>query len=480
VSWVDRVRVRTGAAPGWLPPLVTMALLALTALVPYLPVLRPTGLAGLSVGALWLCLTGTASALRRRQRRGRTERPSGKRASGAVQLALYLSPVVLLSLVFPVATRRMAGAEVGGTSLTAPLLASAVTVPWMSQAVCLPLYRALGPLTAGGERDEIDRRFLQVWPAVLAKSAPLVLVFAVAVEGAHRWSAEAIATYLALCLLHVLFTQSLVPGNARTDRMLWAAAWTAYAAAVLVLPTHWYLPPLLGTATQLVPMLRRRRVRAIRFETVPVAADLAAGLLLGSVLWVDKFVLFLRASDAFGVQAVFLALLPAVLAYNYYFVRLAPGLNLRVGALRTAMQTQPYARLARRSHSLSLGVSVAVHRTALVGASLALAATVAVTWANPASAGVVAAVSVASWLFMLVTILSYKLDYIGRTRQALAAGAAHLVLAVTVLSLVAPVAPAYTWLFLLDLPVLAFVWRSCLRQWRSAEYAFFWRHATAW
>jgi len=463
-------------------PLATGVLLAFTALLPHLHLTGFLDVGALSVG-IWLSFAVFALAVRRASQRrrdgGAVPSREPKRWSDAGQLVLYLSPVLLLSVVYPIASRRLVGAEVGGESLSSLLLASAVTVPWLSQAVCLPLYRALGSLPSPAARAEVEDCFLQIWPAVLAKSAPIVLVFAVAVEFVHRWSPAALGTYVALCLLHVLFSQALVPGNTRSDRVLWAAAWTVYAAALFIAPTHWYLPPLLGMATQLVPMLARGR-RALRLQSVPVAADVGTGLLLGSVLWVDKFVLFLRAGDGFAVSAVFAALLPAVLAYNFYFVRLAPMVNRAVGDMRKAMETQPHNQLVGRSRQLAAGVFRSIHLTALLCAGLTCVVTVVTAELHPSLTPVVAAVSMASWLFLLITILSYKLDYIGQKWPTLVAGAVHLVLTVTLLFAITPIGRAYLVLAVLDVPTFLLVAWGCRRQWSTPEYAFFWRHATAW
>ena len=101
-------------------------------------------------------------------------------------------------------------------------------------------------------------------------------------------------------------------------------------------PTAWWLPPLLGLLPQLVVLRHHLLTRPVTVPFRPLAGDVVRGLLLGAVLWGDKLVYFLADPDGFAVQTVFLALLPAVLAYNFYFIRVAPGFDSSVAALRHA------------------------------------------------------------------------------------------------------------------------------------------------
>jgi hypothetical protein len=409
----------------------------------------------------------------------RTRRPV---VGPTVEMALHLSPVVLLTLVFPIASARIADAQVGGAGLTVLLLASSLTVPWLSQAVCLPMYRAIGPLMHEGDMDKIQRRFVEVWPTVFLQCLPVVALFAVPVQLAMGWPVPALGVYVVLCVLHLAFAQSLVVINVARRRVQWAIAWACYAAALFLFPTLWYLPPLVGLFSQLVLMRRhlRRLRRPVWLERTDVALDLGRGLLLGSVLWSDKLMLFLKSGGVFEVSIVFLALLPAILAYNYYFVRLAPIFDGSVEAVRTAMEREAHRVLIRRSTALSAVVTASIGRTALMGAAFGLVVTGLVGVNAPTSAPLVAAVSVASWLFMMNTVLCYKLDYIGQKAQAQAFSAVHLA-ACLVAFLLLPVGPSlYAWLIGIESLLFVAALQACLAQWSSAEYALFWRHATAW
>ena len=464
-------------------PALALATLAVTALLPLLS----TVAALLAVGAVVLLLTAVAMPAARtggRHEAGPTPAADVTRTGtrGARDLILHLSPVVLLAIAFPLATARIVHAEVDGVSLTELLLASSLTVPWLSQAVCLPMYRAIGHLMEAGDMVAIQRRFVEVWPRTLVQTLPVIAVFAVPVQLAMGWPLPALATYLTLCLLHTVFVQSLIVANVGRRRGQWALAWAAYAAALLVAPGAWFLPPIAGLVTQLVPL--RRDLPALRQMSVldrrDVALDLVRGLLLGSVLWADKLFIFLRSGPQFAVSTVFLALMPAIIAYNYYFVRLAPTFDQRVLDMRHALEHADYERLRGRSRVLAATVQSTLTRTALIGGVLSLAVTTAFEVTRSSTTLFVAWVCVASCLFVLTTLACYKLDYIGLTRLAQVLAGTHLALCVGVFVFVPATGTAYIVLALLEAPLCLASLACCRSSWRASAYTLFWRHATAW
>jgi hypothetical protein len=398
----------------------------------------------------------------------------------AVRLLLYLWPVGLLTVIYPTASRRMAGHEVGGVQLTTFLLAVALTVPWLSQGVCLPLYRALGPVAISGNDETVRRRFVSVWPTSFVQTLPVLMVFIVPLVVVMHWSPTALGAYALLVSLDVAFAQSLVLTNIRHSHVGWALAWTAYAAAVLTVPWAWYLPPLLALVTQLMPLRRHLRTRPAWLSGRDTAVDVLRGLLLGSILWADKLFYFVKSGSRFPVVTVFLALLPAILAYNYYFVCLAPEFDASVARLRTAMEKDPIPTLRGYSRALAARVSASLRRTALIGAACVFAVSWALAAVEPRRAPLIASVSVASWLFMMTTLLCYKLDYIGEKLIVQLFGAVHLVLCAATFLLLPGGAVTYFSLAGAELPVFAGVLYTCLKVWRTPEYTLFWRHALAW
>ena len=403
-------------------------------------------------------------------------------------LLLYLSPVILLNVVFPVVSPTMAATNIDGVPLTLIVLASSITVPWMAQAACLPIYRVLGDLMAERNVEEITRRFCQFWPMIFVQSLPLVAVFALPMWLATGWSATVMFDYVVLCVLHLLFVQSLVLANVANRRGLWAIAWTGYAGALFLAPTLWWLPPLVGTATQILSMGSglRHLGFARRLSVRDFNRDLLRGLLMGAVLWSDKFALFLVTGGNFQVVAVFAAMLPAVVAYNYYFVHLAPGIDRALHGLHQDIAKAPINSLRGTSRRLTRVVDRSVVLTGAIAALLTLAVSLVVAGVAPAHLLLAVAAAVASWGFMVLTLLSYELDFIGEKAAPQILGALHLVVCLFAFlgdGLFSPLTGAvgsYLLLGVVDFILIGAAWMLYKHHWSQPEYTLFWRHATAW
>lgn len=423
---------------------------------------------------------------------GDTERGGWAGRIGALRaLLLHLAPVALLMVAYPLASQRI-HTSIGGTPLLTLLLASSVTVPWLSQSACLPLYRAVGDLLPIREESQLvalERRMVAAWPRVFVQALPSVLLFAIPLQLVFGWSVSAFATYLALAALHLVFVQSVVVTNVAQRRGLWALSWFVYAAALFIVPTWWFLPPVLATLVQLWSlrypigaMLRSSAPERLALAKVDLRltwADIAKGFLLGSVLWADKLFLFATTRGRFDVDVVYLAMLPVVLAYNYYFVRLAPVFDRQVLTVRHALENEPFAALSSASRRLVDDTANALVRTAAVAALLNAGIVALIVFVRPADAALAVAVSIASWLFMAATLLGYKLDYVGRGGVAMLFGALHLVLVVAAFAFL-PALPAYLLMIAGESVLVVAAAVVAYSTWSSPSYTLFWRHATSW
>ena len=145
----------------------------------------------------------------------------------------------------------------------------------------------------------------------------------------------------------------MVVGILQRNYMSWAHAWTAYAAALVVIPAWWFLPPVAGLLTQLISLASTRPTLARPGRIRGVVAHFCRGALIGAVLWSDKLFLFLADPRQFHALLVFLAALPAIVTYGYYFVRLAPDLDRLVADMRATMQNDPLTQSSFRLRELS-------------------------------------------------------------------------------------------------------------------------------
>jgi hypothetical protein len=412
--------------------------------------------------------------------------PATERLGAA--LLLYLSPVLLLNVVYPMVSPSMAAVDVDGVPLTFVVLASSITVPWMAQAACLPIYRVLGDLMAARNLEEITRRFCQFWPMIFVQSLPLIAVFAMPMWLATGWSATVMFDYAVLCVLHLLFVQSLVLANVASRRGLWAIAWSGYAAALFIAPTMWWLPPLVGTVTQVLAMRSGLRYLgfAQRLGMRVFGLDLIRGLLMGAVLWADKFALFLVTRGDFQVVAVFAAMLPAVVAYNFYFVHLAPGVDRALHGLHRDIADAPISSLKGSSRRLTRVVDRSVVLTGAIAALLTLSVSLVMAGVDPLHALLAVAAAAASWGFMILTLLSYELDFIGEKTTPQTLGAVHLAVCILAFAgggLFGPLtgaAGSYLLLGAVDLVLIGIAWVLYKHHWSQPEYTLFWRHATTW
>jgi hypothetical protein len=403
-------------------------------------------------------------------------------------LLLYLSPVLLLNVVYPVVSPAMAEVHVDGVPLTLVVLASSITVPWLAQAACLPIYRVLGDIMAERNLERITQRFCEFWPMTFVQSLPLVAVFAVPMWFATGWSPGVMLHYVLLCVLHLLFVQSLVLANVANRRGLWAIAWSGYAAALFMAPTIWWLPPLVGTVTQVLAMgsgLRHLGV-AQRLSLRVFNLDLVRGLLMGAVLWADKFALFLATKGEFNVVVVFAAMLPAVIAFNFYFVHLAPGVDRALHAMHRDIAEAPISSLRTSSRRLTRVVERSVVLTGAIAALLTLAVSLVMAGMDPLHILLAVPAAGASWGFMILTLLSYVLDFIGEKVTPQILGAVHLVVCVLALlpggasGAFAGPTGSYVLLGTVDLLLIGVAWMFYKHHWSQPEYTLFWRHATNW
>jgi hypothetical protein len=403
-------------------------------------------------------------------------RSSGLRKS----LLAQLTPVICLSLAFPLAGGRLRASHVGSVSVASLVLAGSLATPWLSQVVCTPLFTALSVSPDTGEPVSLRSRWLSRWPFVAVSSVPVAGIFGAGIGLSLRWDSTAIGALILLCTLNSLFSQSMVVGILQRNYLPWAAAWFAYAMVLVARPALWFLPPVAALFTQLVYLLSARPALVRPVRTRGVLTQFAKGTLVGAVLWSDKLFYFLRNTAHFKAQFVFLAVLPAIVAYGYYFVRLAPCLDQVVADMRVTMESDVLARSAPRLRRLADQVEESLVKVTCVGAVLCMVSVIAVIFIAPSISLLYSTMAVASIVFLIITILLYMLDYVGRADLVYRYAGGQLTASALVILIGPPSPVTYMVLVALSTAVAITAARSVLNAWRMPEYSLFWRYATEW
>ena len=429
---------------------------------------------------------------------------------------LYVSPVALLMVVFPVVTPELGKYRLGDVPLVHVILAASITVPWLSQAACMPIYRAieLEHKRVAKNRQELTERletelkegtvekvrqlkallktpayqrvsdvaaFARNWPYIYLTTLPLIILFALPLIFIMHWSASAVVSYLILSVLNLAFAQLLVLPSLAKNQVDWFFAWLGYATALLFFPIFWFLPPTAGIIVLLLCL--RKNIRQLKvFSRTPiihVAQDALRGFLTGSVLWADKYVLFVAAHGQINVVAIYISLIPCVLAYNYFFVAEADRVNLVIKKLWSTFEEKPFAQVTNTAkeathvsnYAMVRSLTVAIFASVITG----LIMLVAIPHVFPVGfAGIIAA-----GLFLVVTLCNYQIEFMGLYRISQLIGVAHLVL-VCIIFAIMPNEGGYFPLILGEAILAIIAYTFYRRAWASPEHSLFWRRALAW
>lgn len=207
-------------------------------------------------------------------------------------------------VVFPVVTPELGKYRLGDVPLVHVILAASITVPWLSQAACMPIYRAieLEHKRVAKNRQELTERletelkegtvekvrqlkallktpayqrvsdvaaFARNWPYIYLTTLPLIILFALPLIFIMHWSASAVVSYLILSVLNLAFAQLLVLPSLAKNQVDWFFAWLGYAAALLFFPIFWFLPPTAGIIVLLLCL--RKNIRQLKvFSRTPI------------------------------------------------------------------------------------------------------------------------------------------------------------------------------------------------------------------
>lgn len=404
-----------------------------------------------------------------------------KTAWALTTMLLAMSPAILLGIVYPLASSRMSGHTVGGVEISSLIVSVSVAVPWLSQAACTPVYRLLGDSIARGP-EAVTRRFARVWPVMLAFSAIPVLVVALLVSTTTDWSSQVMAAHVLLAMENMVFVQSLIVADVVGRRRRWALGWLVYAAAVIIAPTLWYLPPLLAAVSQIALMGRglAELRHPVSVELRPYVADMMRGTILGGVLWADKLFLFLTLGTHWDIVLAYLCLQPAVVAYTFYFAITSPRVNQAIERFHHELQSSSIDAVHAGGQRLRALLDRAVIRTGLVAVVGLVVALVLTEVIEPRDLLTVAVVATGSALLALLTLLCYEIDHAGDPRTAMLLSGVHLIVAALAFTTIGGLVASFAVTAVVDVLLVGSALSSYRARWSAPEYSFFWGKALSW
>lgn len=265
-------------------------------------------------------------------------------APGIMFIASQFVPMAVLAVAYYFANTRIEQTTLGGVRLDRLLLTSAIVAPILSQSVSGPLFRSLETVP-GRELRHSAALVLRNLPRAMVLSVPVLLVISALTAHALGMTAEGAQALTAVLWMHLLFAAALVPAYAHRKGSMLVMGWTAYAVTLGTSPSVWWAPAFAGFLTQIALLVWHCDVR---LGTVPLLGyrsmmvGLVRGVSLSLPLWSLPVGVYLASDAALSPVPIFLALTPALVCYQVYFVVVATPVWARIDRARDMLAAQPY------------------------------------------------------------------------------------------------------------------------------------------
>jgi hypothetical protein len=403
--------------------------------------------------------------------------PRAIRPFGA--LALQLTPLAVLAVIFPLVGDRLHATTVGGTPLSAVLLAGSVAVPLMAQIACAPLYRVLGDEVYEHGPAALMPGFLAHWPLVFCRSTVLVALLCVPFALTAHWSMAALAGFALFMLCSVAMTQWFVVPIMERRYALWAGAWLAYAAVLVLAPAFTLVAPLAVVMVVAARMLRRPLAFAPR-ATPHVWRGFALGSVQGTLIWLNPLLLLLVSGSTYQPALVFLALLPALILFNAYFTMIAPGLQTGFDSFQHVLHRAGVQQLQTQAESLREQVRGKFVMLGLSVVGAAACAMIIESLRPSFNTRFYSALVICSVGFGLEAIFVYNLVQLKRDRLAVGLSLVHCVAFTAAMLVWSPTAAFYTVNAGVEVVLVTLLVLVYSREIAEPQYAVFWGHALSW
>ena len=240
---------------------------------------------------------------------------------------VQLIPLIVISLIISYHQDVLVHLHVGGKSVFDLLLAGAVAAPWIAQACCMPLYIELGQeIYTHGRGQTVPLLY-----HLIRKNCfiPLLMTGVVAYifHTIHNYNLEFTLHLVLVCVLQVFFAEFMVLPLTLKRFDIWLSSWIAYFLTLALLPTLWFLPPLMGILTIIVVAPKATAKRTYKTSRKTYLFWVLCGLIVGLILWFDKVIFYLLRNGELSPLYIFISLIPSLLALNFFYIFRLPKLE---------------------------------------------------------------------------------------------------------------------------------------------------------
>ncbi|KQQ95349.1 hypothetical protein ASF62_02080 [Leifsonia sp. Leaf325] len=411
-----------------------------------------------------------------------TIRPAAKRHSfwnsTAVFTIAQAAPIAIIAFAFISSSAELAGLELGGMPLTSLMLITSALVPIASQAIAGPVYAALGA-TDRSRFSDVSGVVLRSLPRSLVFGLPLVLAFTVLLGISIGLPADGVFALLGLVAVNMLFAASIVVAYVIRSGPMLFLAWIAYAAGIVIAPELWWLPSVAGAASQLAiilaPALRSAARPAARTPRETVL-DIVRGICAALPFWAIPLAVLMSDPSGVEIGIVFLAVFPATILYQLFFILTAGPLWTAIDSTRASLSETASGEIAAVTSALRGTARRGEARLVLLVGITAVLALGGIAVAHMPSADLIATLLVTSCAAVLLIAQVVRFTMLHGNAVTYIVGIATIA-ELAIGSLLDDTQAMLSVHALFCLVVAGVLAVANAFAWRRAEYYLFWRRA---
>jgi hypothetical protein len=356
----------------------------------------------------------------------------------------------------------------------------------------LPLHFDVPDLPGPARRAYIFERALELMPLLLLLAALLLFIAGFELGHLLKWKLPTRLSFVGLALLEVIFVQLMVLVALSRSLRIWLSAWFIYLFVLTIFAEACFLAPITASLFVVAVFVKSKieRPRIFSKKSAQAALKGLAALPIALLFWGDKFLLLLKHGGPRGLEFIFLGLIPSLLLSNVFYTKISPRLGALLSALQLSMCRDSLPDFQTfKTHVLLKARKILTHLF-FIATSLTVLALVILRYLPWVTDQTLLVISVAAILESLSSSLAMLHFSIGSCSAALTAAAAHVAFLVIYSVLIgtkgagdfgalSDLSGLEALECLLQIFLIAFLFRSLIKRWAAFEYHTVWKRVFA-